>query len=155
MQNYSLNQAYTFIIFIILGIFIGVIFDFFRILRKSIKTKDIITYFQDITFWSIVCILLLYFIYRFNNGEIRFFIFIGIIIGNAFYLLTISKKFININLTIFNFFKKIFEKIIFKPLKNIIHFFVKLCKKIIKIIKKSIIDKVFEKNSLKKKDFKV
>ena len=45
------NQAYLFLIFIINGIIIGVLFDFFRILRKTIKTKDAITYIQDILFW--------------------------------------------------------------------------------------------------------
>ena len=33
------NQAYTFIIFIFVGMIIGILFDFFRILRKTIKTK--------------------------------------------------------------------------------------------------------------------
>ena len=38
------NQAYLFLIFSLNGFIIGVLFDFFRILRKSFKTKDIITY---------------------------------------------------------------------------------------------------------------
>ena len=44
------NQAYLFLIFIINGIVIGLLFDIFRILRKSFKTSDIITYVQDILF---------------------------------------------------------------------------------------------------------
>ena len=47
------NQAYIFIIFVIVGIIVGIIFDFFRILRKSFKTKDFVTYIEDIVF----CIL--------------------------------------------------------------------------------------------------
>ena len=35
------NQAYIFIIFVIVGFVIGIIFDFFRILRKAIKQKTL------------------------------------------------------------------------------------------------------------------
>ena len=38
------NQAYLFLIFMVNGIIIGILFDFFRILRKSFKTADLITY---------------------------------------------------------------------------------------------------------------
>ena len=39
-----INQAYLFLIFTSNGVFIGLLFDFFRILRKSFKTINIITY---------------------------------------------------------------------------------------------------------------
>ena len=45
------NQAYLFFIFIVNGILIGLLFDFFRIARKVFRTNDIITYIQDILFW--------------------------------------------------------------------------------------------------------
>ncbi|MBR3153009.1 MAG: spore cortex biosynthesis protein YabQ [Clostridia bacterium] len=48
-----LSQYQIFIIFILLGIFLSFIFDLFRILRKSFKTPDIITYLEDIAFWLI------------------------------------------------------------------------------------------------------
>ena len=41
------NQANLFLIFTINGILIGLLFDIFRILRKSFKTPDIITYIED------------------------------------------------------------------------------------------------------------
>ena len=74
------NQAYLFLIFIINGIIIGVLFDFFRILRKTIKTKDVITYVQDILFWILTGFIVLYSTFTFNNGEIRIFMFIAILI---------------------------------------------------------------------------
>lgn len=61
------NQAYTFIIFIINGIIIGLLFDCFRIIRKSFKTSDMITYIEDILFWIIAGIITLYFIFIYNN----------------------------------------------------------------------------------------
>lgn len=47
------NQGILFIIFTLDGILIGILFDIFRILRKSFKTDDFITYIEDILFWLI------------------------------------------------------------------------------------------------------
>ena len=73
------NQTYLFIVFTIVGIIIGVLFDIFRILRKSFKTKDIVTYMEDILFWILTGIIILFSMYKFSNGELRFFMIIGII----------------------------------------------------------------------------
>ena len=116
------NQAYLFIIFILNGILIGILFDIFRILRKSFKTSDIVTYIEDIVFWLLTGLITLYFIFTYNNGEIRLYIFLGIVLGTILYMLTISKYFIKINVKIINFIKTITGKIIFiflYPLKII------------------------------------
>lgn len=115
--------------FVINGILIGFLFDIFRILRKSFKTKDIITYIEDISFWILTGLLTLYFIFYYNNGEIRFYIFLGIILGILIYILTISKYIIKFSVTVINFIKDIISKviqIIFYPLKIIINFLKKL-----------------------------
>lgn len=132
------NQAYIFIIFVIVGIIVGIIFDFFRILRKSFKTKDFVTYIEDIVFCILTGLILLYSIFKFNSGEIRIYMFIGVLIGCALYMLTISKYFIKINVFILTaiinilkriisilyiplkYLKKIFKKIFFKPISFII-----------------------------------
>lgn len=107
-----MNQIYLFFIFIVNGIIIGILFDFFRILRKSFKTSDILTYFEDLLFWILTGFSILYFIFVFNNGEIRLFMFLGIAVGIALYMLVFSKLFIKINVTIITFIKKAITTII-------------------------------------------
>lgn len=132
------NQAYIFIIFVIVGIIVGIIFDFFRILRKSFKTKDFVTYIEDIVFCILTGLILLYSIFKFNSGEIRIYMFLGVLIGCSLYMLTISKYFIKVNVFILTaitnilkkiisilyiplkYIKKIFTKIFFKPISFII-----------------------------------
>ena len=65
------NQALLFLIFSLNGVIIGLIFDFFRILRKSFKTSDLITYIQDILFWILTGISVIIFMYFFSDGTIR------------------------------------------------------------------------------------
>ena len=150
-----LNQGYLFFIFVLNGCLIGIIFDFFRILRKSFKTSDIITYIEDILFWILTGISILYFIFVFNNGEIRLFMFLGIAVGITLYMLIFSSFFIKINVTIILFLKKIIIKILkiilipfqfikktfFKPISfifiNIRKNFTNLFNNFIKITKKN------------------
>ena len=132
---------YCFIVFTIVGIIIAILFDIFRILRKSFKTNDIVTYIQDIFFWILTGIIILFSMYKFNNGELRFFMIIGIIMCTLMYMITFSKYVIKISVFIINIIKKsivypikviekILKKIIIRPIfiicinfkKNIINF---------------------------------
>ena len=123
-----MNQIYLFLIFIANGVLIGILFDFFRILRKSFKTNDFVTYIEDFIFWILTGFSILYFIFVFNDGEIRLFMFIGIAIGISLYMLIFSSFFIKINVGIIVFFKNILRKIlrtIFIPFKIIKKLFFK------------------------------
>lgn len=116
------NQAYLFLIFTLIGIIIGFLFDIFRILRKSFKTNDIITYIEDIIFWIISGIILIYAMCKFTDGELRFYTIIGLSLGAIIYLLTVSKYVIKISVFVINILKKILLYpllIIFKIYKNI------------------------------------
>lgn len=101
------NQAYLFLIFILVGIVIGLLFDFFRILRRSFSTKDFVTYIEDIIFWILAGFILLYSICTFSNGEIRLFMVLGIVIGILIYIVTFSSFVIKVNVNIITFIKRI------------------------------------------------
>lgn len=128
------NQAYIFFIFILNGFLIGILFDIFRILRKSFKTKDFVTIAQDIIFWILTSFIILYSIFKFNNGELRGFIFLGILIGAIIYLLLFSKLFITVNVFIINILKKIIYYILILPIKTIFKFLRKIILKPISFI---------------------
>ena len=120
-----MNQIYCFIIFIVVGIIISILFDIFRILRKVFKTPDFITYIEDIIFGVFSGIIIIYSIFIFNNGEIRLYLFLGILLGILSYLCTLSKLFIKFGDKIFTFFKKILLFPIKKALlfsKNVLKF---------------------------------
>ncbi len=115
------NQAYIFMAFSIVGVTIGILFDFFRIIRKTIKTNDFFTYIEDILFWILTGIIIIFSMYYFCDGELRFFMVIGIVLGAIIYLLTISRYVIKISI----FFINIIKKIIINPIYAIIRFFKK------------------------------
>lgn len=131
------NQAYLFLVFSLTGVTIGILFDFFRILRRSIKTSNIVTYIQDILFWILTGIIVLYNIWYFNNGELRIFVFLGLIIGILIYMTTLSnivvKIFTKILVFLINILKmplKVICKLLNKIITGITIFFNKITKKL-------------------------
>lgn len=107
MNINAYQQLTNLIVFILTGIIIGILFDIFRIMRKSFKTPDIITYIEDIIFWILTGLILLFTIFTFNNGEIRIYIFVGLLLGLCIYMLTLSKHFVKISTIILTFIKKV------------------------------------------------
>jgi spore cortex biosynthesis protein YabQ len=120
-----LSQFNTVFIFFLTGICIGLLFDFFRIQRKVLKTCDFITYIQDILFWIVSGLIIIFVIMKYTNGEIRIYMVLGIILGILIYFLIISKYIMKIFVCILSFLLNIIGKLLF-PIK-----------KIYKIIKKS------------------
>ena len=116
------NQAYLFLVFSFTGVIIGVLFDIFRILRKTIKTSNILTYIEDVLFWILTGLLILYTIWYFNNGEIRIFMFLGIIVGVLIYMSTLS----NIIVKVFSKILQTIIKILELPFKTILTIFRKI-----------------------------
>lgn len=149
------SQAMLFLLFALNGVIIGILFDFFRILRRSFSTGTILTALEDIIFWVITGIVLLYSIFVYNNGAIRGYMFLGVFCGITLYMITLSKIFIKVNVSILNFIKKIigiilkiFEipfkiignilgKFIFKPIKHIFSNLKMIYKKMPKYDKKT------------------
>ena len=117
-MSFLSGQLGIFLMCIAGGIIISLLYDIFRALRKSIKTSDLVTYIEDVIFWILVGSFLIYLIFILNNGNIRFFIFVGLILGGIFYYFTFSKLFMKITVKIFTFLKKI----LLAPIRIILKF---------------------------------
>lgn len=130
------NQAYLFLIFSLTGVAIGLLFDFFRILRRSFKTPNIVIYIEDILFWVLTGVLILYNIWYFNNGEIRLYMFLGIIIGILIYVSTLSSILVKVLSKILQTIIKVLE-IPFKTLLAILRkIYTTISSIFVKIVKK-------------------
>lgn len=145
-----MSEIYTFLLFILTGISIGILFDIFRIFRRSFKTVDFITYIQDFLFWVLAGVILLYSIFSFNNGELRGYIFVGVVFGILLYILIFSKLFVKISVQVITTIKKI----VYIPIKfilNIIkkYFLIPLSKLIRKV--KYILQKYAKKINIQSK----
>lgn len=122
------EQTQIFIIFVIVGIIISFLFDIFRILRKVYKFSNMLIYMQDILFWLLTGIIILQAIFKFNSGDIRIFLFLGIFVGVFIYISLFSIYVIKIGSFILKLINTLIRKLInvFKvPICKILDFMIK------------------------------
>lgn len=112
------DQVYIFFSSVIIGAVMGVVFDFFRALRRKGNTKNILVYIQDSIFWFIIAIMIIVSSFIINSGELRGYMLIGYILGAILYMVLISKYIKFLFGVIFDFIEKIFEYI-FSPFRKI------------------------------------
>ena len=133
----AVDQAKIFLIFIIVGILISFIFDMFRIVRKVYKFTDIMIYIQDVLFWILAGLILLFSIFKFNSGSIRLYLFFSVFIGAILYTCSISSIITNIGtgvLKVLNTILNYIIKILFIPIK-VVHKIICKLKNKLSIIK--------------------
>lgn len=106
---YNFSQEQIFMLFFVIGLIIGIIFDFFRAFRKNFKGSDLTTLIEDILFLSMASFLIIFSIIRINGGEVRFYLFLGIFFGILIYSLTISNLCVIILNVIVRLCKKMFQ----------------------------------------------
>lgn len=117
-------------LFFIIGLIIGIIFDFFRGIRKNFKSSDFMTLIEDIVFLGLTSFLIIFSIIRINGGEVRFYLFLAIFFGILLYSLTIS----NLCVIIFSVIVRICKKMLQIPL-HLLKIIVKFVKKPMKNLK--------------------
>jgi len=139
------EETISFLAFTVLGFVYGVLFDFFRALRKVKKRKDIIVSIQDVVYFVAVGIILIVFMYIYMRESLRVYLLLSIVLGLIIYISAVGNKvrnvfvraiksynsFISFIFLPFEVFRQIFAKQI-KIFKNIAN---KCCKKILYMIK--------------------
>lgn len=144
MENTVAGEAYIFYIAILGGVLTGVVFDLFRAFRKQHSASVGFVAFQDILFWLITAGIVFALLLKYNYGEPRFFIFIGIMLGGILYHATVSRyvvlifaKIYFVILTAFIFLLKILLipiKILGVPIRFVVISLAKTNKKIAHIL---------------------
>lgn len=89
------EQISTFAFSVLYGIIVSFVFDLFRIKRIVFGTGKISIIIEDFIYWIICGVLLLVMTHIYCNGEIRGYLFIGIILGIIIYILLFSIIIIN------------------------------------------------------------
>ena len=85
-------QIKTFLLIAATGIFLGVLFDTYRVLRRCFRPSRLITSLADLIYCLIASAIAFAALLAGNWGELRFYIFIALIIGLAAYYRIASKQ---------------------------------------------------------------
>ena len=89
-MNFSISaQAAEFLSAGILGVLFGVLYEIVHLIRAG--HKKFFSHLIDVGFSVIACLLLLWFVLTVANGEMRWYILVGIVIGWMLYAATIGQ----------------------------------------------------------------
>lgn len=137
------HEAYVFFISVLSGIGIGLLYDCLRTIRRCSGASSAITDVEDVIFWVVSVALMFFAVLLSNNGELRWYQFLGCFLGSILYFFTLSRAFCFLVRKIIEIFSKIFAffcKILLTPLlftykllyRSILFIFVpffRMCKK--------------------------
>lgn len=80
------EQLKLFTLTIASGFFLVFCYNVYQVIRNILKLKKTGTIIGDFLFWLILTPLIFIFLFPGNQGEIRFFIFFGLVLGALLYL---------------------------------------------------------------------
>lgn len=84
------EQTNLFLLSILVGALLGVVYEIFRVIRITLPHNDIAVFFEDLLFSFIWGFSMLVFVIELGRGELRLFFVIGNIIGFVLYFLTVG-----------------------------------------------------------------
>ncbi len=76
---------------LIIGLVTGLLFDIYRRIRNLLSPGRYLTVFGDLCFWAIITIITFTSLLNVSSGQVRGYIFLGIVAGLSFYLRFISR----------------------------------------------------------------
>jgi len=114
------GQGWLFVATVFTGMAIGLLYDVFRILRKTAPHSGFAVQVEDLVFWVAATGLTFYYMLHRNYGEIRPFVLVGIGIGLVLYFATLSRLVLIVCVAIVNYLKKVIKvalRIILLPVR--------------------------------------
>ncbi|MFC0216117.1 spore cortex biosynthesis protein YabQ [Paenibacillus chartarius] len=113
------------------GLALGVLFDGFRVLAGQLRVPRWTQPVTDLLYWSLATILVFRILYWSNHGQVRLFVFIGLLIGVVIYFTSLSKAVISVMhylirtvKALFRFLVKTVETVVVKPIIGLYRLFI-------------------------------
>ncbi|SFD73284.1 spore cortex biosynthesis protein YabQ [Lentibacillus persicus] len=112
------------------GFYLGIALDTFRRLAVFWKQRVLLVYCMEIGFWLAQTLLLYYVLFRANSGELRFYVFLALLLGFSMYKAlaanfykTLLEHVIRAIAAVFRFIERLVIIFIIKPIKFILQMF--------------------------------
>ncbi|MDR1001605.1 MAG: spore cortex biosynthesis protein YabQ [Clostridiales bacterium] len=134
------DQLVFFAQVLMVGAAAGLIYDFFRILRRTFRHVDALTQAEDVVYWLLATVFIFYFILHSNNGEIRLYAVVGVFGGMGLYFFTLSRLLMAVSGVVIDFLKRVILTvvgIILIPIKLLIKALSYPAKYLMGVMKKS------------------
>ena len=118
MKETVTDPLLFFLVSILFGVCLHAIYDIIRGIRRVFYHKSVFLFIEDIGFGIFTAVMAFIFLCTYNDGELRGFFFLGIVIGMILYYQLCSKFLLRAVIHITEKLKKIirqFEKVCLRP----------------------------------------
>jgi len=129
MGVYLAEQTTIFLQAVLLGFVYGILYDAFRITRIAVPTARWVVFTQDILFFFICAVSTFFFLMRTMDGQVRFFVLLGVILGMIIYFYSLSILVMGVSTAIIRAIKAVLRFIyrwVMMPIWRLIYSFVVL-----------------------------
>ena len=90
LETLVVEQARVLALMVLSGIFMGLLFDVFRVSRQFYRPSRLVLAFSDLFFWLLAAGFVFLVLLAGNWGEVRAYVFIGLGTGGLLYALFVS-----------------------------------------------------------------
>lgn len=101
------EQVSMFLGALVLGVVLGCLYDFFRITRLAFVFPAILILFEDLLFFIFSSIILFSYLLRASDGQVRYFVLAGVVLGWAGYYFTVGKLVMRCSESIIGLLRKV------------------------------------------------
>ena len=84
-------QAQTFTFTLLTGAFLGILFDFYRVVRSVLRPRGAVTALGDLLYWLVATAVVLLSLLMCNWLELRLYVFLGLVSGALAYYRMLSR----------------------------------------------------------------
>ncbi|WP_409303655.1 spore cortex biosynthesis protein YabQ [Peribacillus sp. SCS-155] len=117
-------QFYTLIAMIGMGSYFGAALDTYNRFLKRSTRKGWIVFINDFLFWVVQALSIFYVLFLVNEGELRFYLFLALLLGFSAYQALLKRiytalldKLIMLFIAAANFIARTIQALIFRPIK--------------------------------------
>ncbi|MBP2645140.1 MAG: yabQ [Firmicutes bacterium] len=86
------GQLQTFILTMVTGMLLGIVFDFYRVVRGILRPRWFATAVTDLVYWLLATVLVFLALLAGNGGEFRFYVLLGLLGGGGAYYRLASRR---------------------------------------------------------------
>lgn len=115
MGEFIRNQASVLLDSIFIGMVIMALYDVLRLFRRVIRHKRFLRDFEDFIFWIIGGFIVFSLVYSRSDGNIRWFIIVGVILGAYIYSVSFGRFLVKY---IAKYINKFLNNILKKPIRK-------------------------------------
>lgn len=90
MADLIYDETHLFFVCLSLGVVLALIYDGVRILRLLFRHRDWLVDIEDLLYWIFTAWMVFRTLFRYNQGVLRGYAFMGMFLGVVVYLLTLS-----------------------------------------------------------------